>query len=811
MTRTFGTISTATLLLVASSLPLLAQDQFGSSVAISDADVLVMKPGTASGPATVYAFRRADDGSWELGGRVRAAQATEAGERFSTSMALAADELLVAGADAANAVGAFAFQRAASGDWTETEAIRLIEESADEGPAETQTTLATVFRILSPPRRVVARDGDRVAVAVVGSGGAANFAGTGNAASVRILWRDSDGSWSEEARLDPEAVEDDAQFGSALALSSHTLLVGAPRHENAGAVFVFSHDMDTGEWTQETVLQPEDTTGIGFGTTVAFAEERIMVGAPGNAEVGGSVFVYSRNDDGELTGEGSIVPENGAPGDRFGSAIAATRSELWIGAPGANEGSGTVHRFIRDHEAGMLRPEPAVAVAGTGDGFGLGSSIALSRDVAVVGAPNADGRVGRAAVFVRTADGGWDEGSWISPGGELDIITGGEVRCTDGQASGFDCGNVDLQAFLPVSEIGGDVTESVSDLWGWTDPESGREYALVGRSGGAAFVDVTDPSMPVYLGAVEANRSGARDLKVYNDHLFFTGDGAGEHGLVVFDLTRLRDVENAPVSFEPDAVYDGIASAHNLIIDTDAGFAYPVGASGGGETCGGGLHMVDIRDPVNPTFAGCYTDTEGLIYAGRTHDGQCVVYDGPDENFSGRQICFASNETVLRIVDVTDKENPQPIAAISYPGRAYIHQGWLTDDHRYFYLDDELDELVGNTDQTRTLILDLEDLTDPVVAGEYFASSAATDHNLYVKGDRMYQANYRAGLRVVDISDRENPVEIGYFDTTPYDNNPPGFAGAWTAYPFFESGTVIVSSRNEGLFILKPRLPELVP
>ena len=271
-------------------------------------------------------------------------------------------------------------------------------------------------------------------------------------------------------------------------------------------------------------------------------------------------------------------------------------------------------------------------------------------------------------------------------------------------------------------------------------------------------------------------------------------------------------MEDTPAAFEPDAVYDGIASAHNLVIDTEAGFAYPVGASGGGTTCGGGLHMVDIRDPVNPTFAGCFTDTEGLIWQGRTHDAQCTVYRGPDSRFQQQQICFVSNETALRIVDVTDKENPVPLGVASYPGVAYIHQGWLTDDQRYFYLNDELDELVGSTDRTRTLIWDVSDLEDPVLVGDVYGPDAATDHNLFIAGDRMYQANYRAGLRVWDISDPESPESVGFFDTTPWEGNPPGFtAGAWTAWPFFESGTVVVSSIHEGLFLLRPVRRELIP
>ncbi len=151
--------------------------------------------------------------------------------------------------------------------------------------------------------------------------------------------------------------------------------------------------------------------------------------------------------------------------------------------------------------------------------------------------------------------------------------------------------------------------------------------------------------------------------------------------------------------------------------------------------------MIDIRDPVNPTFAGCYTDTEGLIWPGRTHDGQCVEYHGPDQNFQGRQVCFASNETALRIVDVTDKASPTPIAAAAYPGMAYVHQGWLTDDQRYFYMDDELDELTGRAATTRTLVWDVAELDDPVMVAEYFGPTRATDHNLYIKGDRMYLAN----------------------------------------------------------------------
>jgi choice-of-anchor B domain-containing protein len=158
-------------------------------------------------------------------------------------------------------------------------------------------------------------------------------------------------------------------------------------------------------------------------------------------------------------------------------------------------------------------------------------------------------------------------------------------------------------------------------------------------------------------------------------------------------------------------------------------------------------------------------------------------------------------------VDVTDPAAPVALGRGSYPSAAYIHQGWLTEDHRHFYMNDELDELAGLTNRTRTMIWDVSDLEDPVIAGEYLGPDAATDHNLFIMGNRMYQANYQGGFRVIDISNRLAPREIGHFDTTPYESNSAGFYGAWGVFPYYESGNVIVSSMQEGLFVLRPRNP----
>jgi choice-of-anchor B domain-containing protein len=113
-------------------------------------------------------------------------------------------------------------------------------------------------------------------------------------------------------------------------------------------------------------------------------------------------------------------------------------------------------------------------------------------------------------------------------------------------------------------------------------------------------------------------------------------------------------------------------------------------------------------------------------------------------------------------------------------------------------MNDEGDEPSGLVEGTRTLVWDVQDLDDPILVHEYIAETSATDHNLYIVGDVMYQSNYDAGFRVIDISEPERPVEIGYFDTSPYRGG-----ASWSNYPFFESGIIAVTGTGDGLFILR--------
>ena len=365
-----------------------------------------------------------------------------------------------------------------------------------------------------------------------------------------------------------------------------------------------------------------------------------------------------------------------------------------------------------------------------------------------------------------------------------------QTPCSGGSAAGYPCSGFDLQSHLSLGQL---QASGGNDSWGWVDPNDGKEYAMMGVNNGTVFIDISDPVNPVYLGKLPTHTSNSswRDIKVYDNHAFIVSEANG-HGMQVFDLTRLRNVNNPPVTFNNDAHYSGFGSAHNIAINEDTGYAYAIGTN----NFNGGPEFINIQNPQNPVSAGGYS------LDGYTHDAQIVTYDGPDTDYTGREIFVGSNENEVVIVDVTDKGSPTPIAVIDYTNVGYTHQGWFTEDKRYFIVGDELDEFsVGFN--TRTLIFDFSDLDNPQFDFEYFGATPATDHNGYVVGDKFYMANYAAGLRVYDLSDlaNENISEYGYFDTFPGSNGA-GFDATWNVYPFFPSGNIVISG-DEGFTVVR--------
>lgn len=329
-----------------------------------------------------------------------------------------------------------------------------------------------------------------------------------------------------------------------------------------------------------------------------------------------------------------------------------------------------------------------------------------------------------------------------------------------------------------------------NDVWGYVSPQ-GREYAIVGLNVGTGFVDVTDPANPAIVAGIPDATSLWSDMAVYGDYVYNVNESGG--GMQVIDVSR---IDEGIVTLVGALTDSALRTAHNVYVNPQSGFAYLCGANSPVQ----GLVAVDVSDPANPTMAGIWPSSPPSVYA---HDVYVTSYDVCP--YSGRsgpcEIAFAfCGGAGFYIVDVTDKADMTTIWSTTYPNIAYCHQGWLTEDKTHVLFGDELDESGFNL-LTTTHVVRVADLDNPEYLGTFHNSSSAIDHNLLIRGNYVFEANYTSGLRIYDISDLGNPQEIGYFDTFP-SNNARMYDGAWGVYPHLPSGIVLISDMTGGLFVL---------
>jgi choice-of-anchor B domain-containing protein len=366
----------------------------------------------------------------------------------------------------------------------------------------------------------------------------------------------------------------------------------------------------------------------------------------------------------------------------------------------------------------------------------------------------------------------------------------------------------------------------MNDIWGWTSP-AGEEYALATNSGGIAFVRVTDPENPVYVGRIESplpfdigNIWG--DGATFGRYGYFTNeivfretvDGETEivagSEIVVVDLSALDALGPAPsADFDlpaPTFTFSGggYQSAHNIYINEETGFAYVAGVrlAPGAANNACGLEqpprfntlIYDLNtNPVDPDVAACVPNKG-------EHEFYTVNYTGPDPDHQGKEIAFVFDgrdrnlpvgERIggfTEIWDVTDKGNIQVLASFRVPGLVFSHDGWTTEEQDFLFIGDEVDELVQagwsattsfaqpvaeptNKPQTGTYIIDIRDLDSPVFVERFTDGTVGLDHNGLVKGDKLYIASYTSGTRVLQIErDQDGTVGLSPFahmDTEP--------------------------------------------
>lgn len=398
-----------------------------------------------------------------------------------------------------------------------------------------------------------------------------------------------------------------------------------------------------------------------------------------------------------------------------------------------------------------------------------------------------------------------------SPGPALQATQIAAMPCVQGMAGQFPCRNVDFQAQISLNQF---ISQPVSaaNVWGFVDLNDNREYAVVGLSNGTSIVDVTDPVNPRQADFVPGNSSTWREVKIYQHfdavgnryraYAYITTE-AGNTGLQVINLSGLPNTVSlattlADTGSQHTDYVSNINYSTNAALPGATAFLYLAGSNVGG----GSWRVYSLANPAQPQFirqapgAGYMHDSTSLLITDQ-RTTQCAPGHNPCE------VLVDFNANTVDLWDVTEKSTPVMLSSTTYSNVSYTHSGWPSADQRFIFVHDELEEINRGL-FTQIYTMNVDDLRNPFIQATYQGPDTTTDHNGYTKGNLLYVSHYRRGLVVLDVSNPMQLRELSHFDTflVPAANSA-GFDGAWGVYPFFPSGTVVISDINNGLFVLR--------
>ncbi len=217
----------------------------------------------------------------------------------------------------------------------------------------------------------------------------------------------------QQAELTAAPADAGAELGYSVAISGDTAVVGAPgdkvgANRSQGAAYVFVRTGAT--WSQQARLTAADgAEGDEFGTSVAISGDTVVVGASfatvGTNTYQGAAYVFLRSGT-SWTQQAKLTAGDGGGGDQFGTSVAISGDTAVVGAPGHGGGaaSGSAYVFVRDTTSWSQQAELTVDDGSGNDQFG--SAVAISGDTAVVGANletvGSNPEQGAAYVFVRS-------------------------------------------------------------------------------------------------------------------------------------------------------------------------------------------------------------------------------------------------------------------------------------------------------------------------------------------------------------------------------------------------------------------------
>lgn len=367
-----------------------AADIFGTVVAISGDTIVVGAPyddDAGSYTGAVYVFQR-NGSSW--GGEVKlTASDAASNDEFGTSVAISVDTIVVGSPkdddDGSRSGAAYVFQRSGA-NWNEVAKLTASDAAA-----------------LDEFGSAVAISGDTVVV------GAAKKSDVGSYSGAAYVFQGSGANWSEETKLTASDAASKDSFGLSAAIDGDTVVVGAPYADivdvgsDAGAAYVFQRN--DSNWSEEAKLTASDGgADAAFAFSVGIDGETVVVGAPyANTVAGGSdagaAYVFQPTG-GAWNEQAKLTASDGAAGDTFGSDVALAVDRIVVGTPwddddGSNSGSAYL---FQGSDANWVEQGKFTADDAT-ENDEFGRAVAISTGHVVAGAPQAGANIGAAYVY----------------------------------------------------------------------------------------------------------------------------------------------------------------------------------------------------------------------------------------------------------------------------------------------------------------------------------------------------------------------------------------------------------------------------
>jgi|GEM_PF-2659760 len=306
-----------------------------------------------------------------------------------------------------------------------------------------------------------------------------------------------------------------------------------------------------------------------------------------------------------------------------------------------------------------------------------------------------------------------------------------------------------------------------TDIWGYTD-SNGKDYALLGLSGGVSIVDVSDPANISEVVFVPWLQGGWYDMKTYQNYMYVSTESSNNF-LVV-------DIGDLPNSATIIGEFGNLATdLHNNFVDTSAAILYAIEDFNFAKP----VTMFSLADPANPVEIGSLSGLANDAHDVFAQNGRLYVAEGVSPS--------------IAIFDVSDPLNPSLIERVTVPAAGYVHNVWATPDDSYMMTTEE-------TAGKSVKMWDIRDLNDVKIVSEYIGESTLA-HNAFFKGDFAYISHYQSGAKILDISDPTAVIEVGNYDTI--NGEQPVTFGNWGIYPYASNGLIYASDMATGLYVFE--------